>query len=85
MEPFEVGSQFRLGTGGSGRVDSQGQLEQRVSAILEMVVRERFDAGQRFKNADNRRLSEPEQVLAIQKLREQPNDALLTSHFLNGA
>ena len=84
VEAFEVGPQFGLGTGASGGIDGQRQLQQRIAAVLEVVVGQRLDSGQRFQDANDGGFVEAEQVLAVDELREEAHQTFSPSQFLDG-
>ena len=50
VDPLHSGSHERLGSGAAGRVDGQRKFQQRVPAVLEVVVGQGFDAGQRLQD-----------------------------------
>ena len=85
MEAFEVGPEFGLGTGASGGIDGQRQFQQRIAAVLEVVVGQRLDSGQRFEDADDGRFVEAEEVLAVDELREEAYQSLRPPQLLDGA
>ena len=85
MEAFEMSAEFGLWAGASGGIDGQRQLQQRIAAVLEVVIRQGFDAGQRFQDAHNGRLAETEEILAVDELREEPHQSLGLSQLFDGA
>ena len=52
-------------------------------ARVEIVYREP-KVIQGLENSNNGRLVESEQILAVEKLRKETDDALLSTHFLDG-
>jgi len=85
VEAFEMSPEFGFGTGASGGIDGQRQLQQRIAAVLEVVVGQGLDSGQGFQDTDDGRFVEAEQVLPVDELREEAHQSFRPTQLLDGA
>jgi hypothetical protein len=85
VESFDMRPQFGFRSCTSSRINGQRQLQQRITSVFKVVVIDGFDARQRFQDANDGRFRQSEQILSVEKLRENADNSILSADFFYGS